>query len=93
MTQLNETQIIQAAQILTDSIPIGWPTLQDALDEINRLMIPENTLLAAIENGIVLGWGGILPSITEMSSNCIRWLFAATGASKALAGNSCSIGG
>lgn len=61
MTQLNETQIIQAAQILTDSIPIGWPTLQDSLDEINRLMIPENTLLAAIENGIVLGWGGILP--------------------------------
>ncbi|NLM10265.1 MAG: GNAT family N-acetyltransferase [Clostridiaceae bacterium] len=61
MAQLNETQIIQAAQILTDSIPIGWPTLQDALDEINRLLIPENTMLAAVEKDIVLGWGGILP--------------------------------
>jgi len=27
MTQLNKNQIIQDAQILTDSIPIGWPTL------------------------------------------------------------------
>jgi len=61
MKQLNETQIIQAAQILTDSLPIGWPTLQDALDEINKLLTPENTLLAAVENDIVLGWGGILP--------------------------------
>ncbi|NLM10007.1 MAG: GNAT family N-acetyltransferase [Clostridiaceae bacterium] len=61
MIQLNEHQIIQAAQILTDSIPIGWPTLQDALDEIKKLLIPENTLLAAVENDIVLGWGGILP--------------------------------
>jgi len=61
MTQLNETQIMQAAQILTDSIPIGWPTLQDALDEINELLVPENTLLAAVENGDVIGWGGILP--------------------------------
>lgn len=61
MSQLNETQIKQAAQILTDSIPEGWPTLQDALAEINERLIPENTLLAAVENGIVIGWGGILP--------------------------------
>lgn len=61
MTQLNRTQIIQAAQILTDSLPIGWPTLQDALEEINKLLFSENTLLVAVENDIVLGWGGILP--------------------------------
>lgn len=60
MTQVNKTQIIQAAQILTDSIPIGWPTLQDAMDEIKERLISENTLLAAIENDIVIGWGGIL---------------------------------
>ena len=60
MIQLNRTQIIQAAQILTDSIPAGWPTLQYALDEIHNLLPPENTLLAAIEDGSVLGWGGIL---------------------------------
>ncbi len=61
MAQLNKTQILQAAQMLTDSIPIGWPTLQDALAEINELLKPENTLLAAVENDIVIGWGGILP--------------------------------
>lgn len=60
MTQVNKTQLIQAAQILTDSIPIGWPILHDAMDEIKERLIPENTLLAAIENDIVIGWGGIL---------------------------------
>mgnify|MGYP000992357373 FL=1 len=61
MEQLNSDQLVQAAQILTDSIPEGWPTLRDALDEINRLLVPENTLLAAVENEVVVGWGGILP--------------------------------
>lgn len=60
MTQVNKAQIIQAAQILTDSIPAGWPTLQDAMDEIKERLIPENTLLVAVEDGIVIGWGGIL---------------------------------
>lgn len=76
MTQLNKNQMIQAAQILTDSIPIGWPTLQDALDEINELLIPENTLLAAVENDIVIGWGGILPkyhgNVFEMHPLAVR---------------------
>lgn len=61
MEQLNSDQLVQAAQIMTDSIPEGWPTLRDALDEINRLLVPENTLLAAVENEVVVGWGGILP--------------------------------
>lgn len=60
MTQLNEDQIIQAAQILTDSLPNGWPTLQEALGEIEKRLIPGNTLLAAIEDDIVIGWGGVL---------------------------------
>ncbi len=60
MNQVNKTQIIQAAQILTDSLPIGWQTLQDAMDEIKERLIPENTLLVAVENEIVIGWGGIL---------------------------------
>lgn len=38
------------------------PILQNALDEIKELLIPENTLLAAIENDMVIGWGGILPA-------------------------------
>lgn len=63
MTQLNQAQITQATQILADSIPIGWPTLKDALDEIQERLIPENTMLAAVEEDTVLGWGGILSPI------------------------------
>ena len=60
MTELNEEQITQAAKILTDSLSNGWPTLKDALEEIEERLIPENTLLAAISDDVVIGWGGIL---------------------------------
>lgn len=60
MTELNTAQITEAAQILTDSLPLGWATLQDALDEIKERLIPENTLLVALEGGTVIGYGGIL---------------------------------
>ncbi|MDF2686894.1 MAG: hypothetical protein K0S55_2077 [Clostridia bacterium] len=58
---LNEDQIKQAAFILTESLPIGWPTFNDAMDEIKERLIPENILFAAVEYDIVIGWGGILP--------------------------------
>jgi len=61
MDRLDNTRLIQAAQVLTDSLPEGWPTLRDAMDEIYRLLVPENTLLAAVENDAVVGLGGILP--------------------------------
>lgn len=60
MTELNKVQIIQAAKILTDSIPTGWSDLQGALDEIKECFVPGNTMLAAVEDGMVIGWGGIL---------------------------------
>lgn len=60
MARLDEVQMAQAAQILTDSIPLGWPSLQDAVNEIEERLIPGNTLLAAVEDSKVLGWGGIL---------------------------------
>lgn len=65
MIELNEEQIRQAAQILTDSIPIGWPTLKEALEEIEERLIPENTLLAAIQDDIVIGFGGILAPVYD----------------------------
>lgn len=61
MTQLTAAQLTQAAQILTDSLPMGWATLNDAMAEVKERLIPENVLLAAIEEEQVLGWGGILP--------------------------------
>lgn len=65
MTELNEEQIIEVAQILTDSLSSGWPTLKDALDEIEERLIPENTLLAAVEDNVVIGLGGILAPIYD----------------------------
>ena len=60
MSELDKLQIMQAARMLTEGIPKGYPTLDDALEEINSLLDPEDTLLAAVENGEVLGFGGIL---------------------------------
>lgn len=61
MNESNKPQRMQAAQILADGLPIGWPTLQDAINEIKECLIPEKTLLAAVENEIVIGLGGIAP--------------------------------
>ncbi len=62
MNTLNEKQIEQAAQMLTDELPLGWATFDEAMDEIKERLVPQNTLLAAVEGEEVLGWGGILPS-------------------------------
>ena len=60
MNQATEEQIIQAARILTDSIPQSWGTFEETLEEIEGRLIPGNTLLAAIGNDMVISWGGIL---------------------------------
>ena len=67
MNELNESQLRQAAQILTDELPIGWPSLSDALEEIDEITAlckeePEALFLAAVEDDEVIGWCGILPS-------------------------------
>jgi len=62
MDTLNEKQINQSAQMLTDELPLGWAAFGEAIDEIKERLVPQNTLLAAVENGEVLGWCGILPS-------------------------------
>ena len=60
MTTLSAEQLEQAAQILTETLPIGWATFEDVMCEVRERLIPENTYLAAVENGVVPGWGGIL---------------------------------
>ena len=62
MNTLTKEHLSQAAQILTDSLPLGWATFNDATDEINQRLIPENTLLAALEDNVVVGFGDILPN-------------------------------
>ena len=69
MQTLNQTQRTQAAQMLTDELPLGWATLDEALEEvadrvdnIERDGNGESLFLAAIEDNNVLGWIGMLPS-------------------------------
>lgn len=64
---LNETQRIKAAQMLTDELPDGWPSLADAMDEINELTDNvASLLLCAMENGKLVGWAGLLPGYGRM---------------------------
>lgn len=80
MNTFHDAQIRQAAQILTDSLPEAWPTIEAALEEIHKRLIPENTLLAAMDAnaaGQVLGWGGILAPtydgrVFELHPLCVR---------------------
>lgn len=64
MHKLNKKQLNDAAIILSDSLPNGWPTPKDAHDEIKQLLKLENNyMIAAVEKDIVLGWAGILEPI------------------------------
>ena len=69
MQTLNQEQRTQAAQMLTDEIPLGWSTLADAeaeiierVDTVEQDGIGKSLFLAVVENGTVIGWCGILPS-------------------------------
>lgn len=88
MVNLNAEQLRQAAAILTKAIPLGWATFEDAADEITECLIPENTLLAAVEGGDVLGWGGILPqydgNVFELHPLAVRWDMRGKGVGAAL---------
>jgi aminoglycoside 6'-N-acetyltransferase I len=65
MNILGEAQLAQAAQMLTDELPLGWSTFDDAMEEVDILLNdedePEALFFAAIEDGDVIGWCGILP--------------------------------
>ena len=42
---------MQAAQVLTDCLSVGWtnPEDEDAVEEIRHRLVPENTLSAALD--------------------------------------------
>ena len=61
MKELSSAGLREAAQILTDSLPLGWADFDAAMKEVSLRLVPENTLFAALEEGHVIAWGGILP--------------------------------
>jgi len=69
MRTLDEDWRIQAAQMLTDELPLGWATLASALEEVSDRLDSverdgsgESLFLAAVDGEEVLGWIGMLPS-------------------------------
>lgn len=64
MQTLNKKQLNAAARMLSDSLPNGWPTLKDALNEIDQLLKSNNNyMIAVVEKDMVLGWAGLLEPI------------------------------
>ncbi|MCL2300216.1 MAG: GNAT family N-acetyltransferase [Firmicutes bacterium] len=63
---LSESQRTQAAQMLTDELPDGWPALADAMEEINDLLGGDAEVFCAVEQGEAIGWAGLLPGYGKM---------------------------
>lgn len=86
--ELNKSQLLQAAQILTASLPLGWADLMEAEAEIKKRFIPENVLLAAVEGETILGWGGALPeydgNVWELHPLAVRADFRLKGIGRAI---------
>jgi len=63
MKLLSPAQIEAAAVILSTELGIGWPTVEDARQELNdRLFVEDgNVFLAAIEGDEIMGFVGGLP--------------------------------
>lgn len=61
MLALSAGQKRMCAQILTDALPQGWPTLECAMETVKTLDIPRNSILAITEGDDVIAWGGIMP--------------------------------
>jgi aminoglycoside 6'-N-acetyltransferase I len=62
MNTLSNAQRYKAAQLLTAELPLGWATVEDAMAAIEDELVPENTVLAVLENDAVIAWSGIMPS-------------------------------
>ena len=63
MRTLDNAQRLQAAHMLVDELPIGWPTLADATREVGERLQEEGAaFFAAVHDNAVIGWCGILPS-------------------------------
>jgi len=62
MHTLNETQLVQAARLLSDELPIGWPAPSEAMNEVrSRLEEDGDVYLAAVDGNAVIGFCGVLP--------------------------------
>ncbi len=54
----NEVAVRQAAQLLVDLLPQGWPTIESALEEVRDSLAPERITRIAVDGEEVMGWVG-----------------------------------
>jgi aminoglycoside 6'-N-acetyltransferase I len=54
----DEAAVNQTAQLLVDLMPEGWPTFEQALEEVRESFPDERISRIALEDGVVLGWVG-----------------------------------
>jgi len=66
IAQLSQVQREQVAQTLHSELPLGWPAVEDARQEIEEILQQrddgEPEILAALHDDEVIGWAGCLPS-------------------------------
>ncbi|MEO7994976.1 MAG: GNAT family N-acetyltransferase, partial [bacterium] len=65
LAQLPEAFLTQAAALLVAELPHGWPTLDDALEEVREALEPSRTAFAAVEGPTLVGWIGSIPSYDD----------------------------
>jgi aminoglycoside 6'-N-acetyltransferase I len=58
LTADNERAIEQAARLLVDLLPEGWPTMEEALKEVREALPDERIARIAVEGEDVVGWIG-----------------------------------
>ncbi|OGO51200.1 MAG: aminoglycoside 6'-acetyltransferase [Chloroflexi bacterium RBG_16_68_14] len=58
LTAENESAVQQAAALLVELLPEGWPTMEAALQEVRESLAPGRISRIALEGEAVLGWVG-----------------------------------
>ena len=58
LTAGDESAVRQAAELLVDLLPEGWPTMESALQEVRESLPADRISRIAVEGEEVLGWVG-----------------------------------
>lgn len=60
MLTLTEVERLAAATLLRDSLPVGYPTMENAMAEVIDCVVSDNIMLAVRETTEIIAWGGLL---------------------------------
>jgi len=92
MRTLAGAQLAQAARMLADELPLGWPTFDAAAREVDERLGggADSAFIAAVDGDEVIGWCGILPEyggrVYELHPLVVRRDWQRKGVGSALVG-------